>query len=91
MIERYLRGTLYTKQDTKMKDTTNRTATIKKLIKIELEKCNDKAWPHVCEMKTTQEGYQRIEKMIINYAANEGMPIGSAIALIEQEFTHAKK
>jgi hypothetical protein len=42
-------------------------------------------------MKSTSKGYNRLEKMIIDYAANEGMPIGSAIALIEQEFTHTKR
>lgn len=91
MIERYLRGTLYEKNDKIMEQNTDRAATMQKLIRIELQKCNSKLWPNVCEMKTTQEGYNRIEKMVIDYAANEGMPIGSALALIEQEFTHAKR
>ncbi len=91
MIERYLRGTLYEKTDKTMKQDTDRYSKMQKLIKIELEKCNAKLWPNVCEMKTTTKGYEQLEKMIIEYAANEGMPIGSAIAQIEQEFAHAQE
>ena len=39
-------------------------------------------------MQSTPKGYARIEEMIIRYVAKEGMPIGSAIALIEQELAH---
>ena len=88
MIERYLKGSNYKKDQTHQGQDTDRITMMKKLIKIELEKCNSKLWPNVCEMKTTPEGYKRIENMVMDYAANEGMPIGSALALIEQEFTH---
>ncbi|HEY9084059.1 MAG TPA: hypothetical protein VIN73_12045 [Vicingaceae bacterium] len=39
-------------------------------------------------MQSTEKGYARIEEMIIRYAAKEAMPIGAAIALIEQELAH---
>ncbi len=61
---------------------------LKKLIKLELKDCDSGRWPNVCEMQSTAEGYQRIEEAIIRYVAKEGMPIGSAIALIEQEMAH---
>ena len=61
---------------------------LKELIREELKDCDDKKWPYVCEMQSTEKGYARIEEMIIRYAAKEAMPIGSAIALIEQELAH---
>ena len=62
---------------------------LKKLIHIELGKCDQhNYWPKICELRTTQRGLQKIEDMVIRYAAEEGMPIGSALALIEQELAH---
>lgn len=100
MVLRYLNGngvTYYPDKQERpvqnnedMKSDRERITTIKKLIKIELSRCNPHLWPNVCELQGTQEGYRRIEEMVIRYAADEGMPIGSAIALIEQEFAHAK-
>ncbi len=62
---------------------------LKKLIKLELKDCDGSRWPHVCEMQSTEKGYLRIEEMIIRYVARERMPIGSAVALIEQEMSHS--
>lgn len=61
---------------------------LKKLIQLELQECDSNKWQYVCEMQSTSKGYARIEEMIIRYIAKEGMPIGSAIALIEQELAH---
>jgi len=61
---------------------------IKKVLSIELKDCNKKLWPKVCELQSTPEGYQRIEEMVITYAAKEAMPIDAALALIEQELDH---
>lgn len=61
---------------------------LKRLIKAELDDCNYKLWPNVCSMQSTTTGYARIEEMIIRLVAKEAMPIGSAIALIEQELSH---
>lgn len=61
---------------------------LQKLIKLELQDCNAELWPFVCEMQSTEKGYARIEETIIRLVAKEAMPIGSAIALIEQEMTH---
>lgn len=74
-----------------MKKTTNNLNELKELIKEELKDCDDNKWPHVCEMQSTEKGYARIEEMIIRYVAKEAMPIGSAIALIEQELAHQEK
>ncbi len=64
---------------------------LKELIKEELKDCDANKWPFVCEMQSTEKGYARIEEMIIRYVAKEAMPIGSAIALIEQEFAHQER
>lgn len=61
---------------------------MRKLIKIELDKCSEKLWAQVCEMKTTPIGYERLEKMILERVANEAIPISTAIALIEHELSH---
>ena len=61
---------------------------LRKLIKIELQDCNVELWPFVCEMQSTEKGYARVEETIIDLVAKEAMPIGSAIALIEQEMAH---
>ena len=61
---------------------------LKKLIRLELSECNAEKWPNTCALQSTSEGYARVEAMIIRHVAKEGMPIGSAIAFIEQELTH---
>lgn len=64
---------------------------LKKAIAEELGNCNPKLWAEICELRTTEEGYAKIERMVVHYVATEGMPIGSALALIEQELEHIKK
>ena len=64
---------------------------LQKLLKIELEDCNAEQWPFVCEMQSTEKGYARIEEMVIRLVAEEAMPIGSAIALMEQEMAHEQR
>ena len=61
---------------------------LKKLIRIELADCNEEIWPKVCAMQNTPVGYARLEEWIIRYVAKEAMPIGAAIAHLEQELTH---
>jgi hypothetical protein len=61
---------------------------LKQLINEELKDCNRFLWPKVCEMQSTDKGRAKLEDMIIRYVAEEGMQIGSAIALIEQELSH---
>ncbi|MFY0689122.1 MAG: hypothetical protein JXQ90_18275 [Cyclobacteriaceae bacterium] len=62
---------------------------LKKLIKIEMAKCDPDLWPKVCALQSTEEGYQKIESMIIQLAIKEAMPIGSVIALVEQDLSHS--
>jgi len=61
---------------------------LKELIDKELLDCNHVLWPKVCEMQSTEKGKAKLQEMIIRYVAEEAMPIGSAIALIEQELAH---
>lgn len=76
-----------TSNDSDMK-TNSSINELKKLIQLELQECDSNKWQYVCEMQSTPKGYAGIEEMIIRYVAKEGMPIGSAIALIEQELAH---
>ncbi|MCB9448661.1 MAG: hypothetical protein H6585_09990 [Flavobacteriales bacterium] len=71
-----------------MANDSNKINELKQLIKIELDTCSSRMWPHVCQLKQTPEGYKRIEDMVIRLVAKEAMLVGSAIALIEQEFSH---
>ncbi len=93
MITRYLKGngTTYHKKENNMATANDNIKELRKLIKVELLDCDPKKWPFVCEMQSTEKGYARIEEMIIRYVAKEAMPIGSSIALIEQEFTHQER
>ena len=64
------------------------TDELKKLIHLELKECDPDKWKYVCQMQGTPKGKARLEEMIIRYVAKEGMPIGSAMAFIEQEIAH---
>lgn len=98
MISNYLVGSgiLYNKSKTDinklnlqaMANDNNQIEELKKLIGDELKECSRFLWPKVCEMQSTEKGKAKLEEMIIRYVAEEGMQIGSAIALIEQELSH---
>lgn len=99
MISNYLVGSgiLYNKSKTDssklnlqaMANNNNEIEELKQLIEEELKECNHLLWPRVCEMQSTEKGKAKLEEMIIrSIADNEGMGIGSAIALIEQELGH---
>lgn len=61
---------------------------LKDFISDELGECDYKLWPKVCELQSTELGKVKLTEMVIRYIAEEGMEIGSAIALIEQELAH---
>ena len=63
---------------------------LKALIKEELATCNHKSFPKVCDLQSTENGYDRVENMIVVLVAKEAMPIGAAIAHIEQELSHSE-
>lgn len=63
---------------------------LKRLIRLELTDCNSEDWPELCGIQSTPAGYRRIESAIIQLALEEAMPVGAAIAQLEQEFTHSK-
>lgn len=64
---------------------------LKMAIEEELKNCDSDLWPITCKLRSSEAGYKKIEKMIIGYVVKEAMPIGAAIALIEQELQHLKK
>ena len=97
MINNYLLGSglLYTKKQQIKHLNLQTMATdqdlikeLKALIGEELKDCNHVLWPKVCEMQSTEKGRERLDNMIISMIASEGMDIGSAIALVEQELAH---
>lgn len=98
MISNYLMGSgiLYNKIKTEvtplkmqaMANDNNQIEELKTLINDELKECSRFLWPKVCEMQSTEKGKTKLDEMIIRYVAEEGMSIGSAIALIEQELSH---
>ena len=61
---------------------------LRRLIRLELDRCRGDLWPNVCRLKQSEDGYRRIEDQVINLAKTEGMPVGSAIALLEQDLAH---
>ena len=63
---------------------------LKRLIRLELADCNREDWPELCRIQSTPVGYRRIEAAIVRLALEEAMPVGAAIAQLEQEFTHSK-
>ncbi|MBI3519514.1 MAG: hypothetical protein HY062_09190 [Bacteroidetes bacterium] len=71
-----------------MANDSNKIEELRGLINEELKECSRFLWPRVCEMQSTDKGKNKLEEMIIRYVAEEGMNIGSAIALIEQELSH---
>lgn len=98
MITNYLlgNGILYNKKQNQMEandlkamaSDNEKLKELKLLIRDELKDCNHIIWPQVCQMQSTEKGQAKLEDMIIRYIAEEGMMIGSAIALIEQELSH---
>ena len=62
---------------------------LKEIIAQEMGSCNEGLWPKLCEFRQSTKGYEQIQDKIIRYVAQEGMPIGSAIAFVEQELEHA--
>jgi hypothetical protein len=64
---------------------------LRELITVELKGCAAHHWPHVCKMQETKEGLTKLQDMIIRAIAADGIEIGSAIALIEQDLAHVVK
>jgi len=57
---------------------------LKEHIKAELNMCDAESTPWVCKMKDTD--YKKVEKLVIDRVANEGISINSAIIEIEREY-----
>ena len=63
---------------------------LKKAIQEEIGECDPRVWGKLCQMRSTQKGYQTIENSVIRLVSEEGMPIGSALAFLESELEHEK-
>ena len=61
---------------------------LRRLIRKELSGCNPMLWPEVCRLQSTEVGYKRIEEQIIELALAEAMPVGAAMAQLEQDLSH---
>ena len=61
-------------------------AELRRLIKTQLDMCDHANTPTVCKMIATDDGYKKVEEMIIRRVAEQGDTIGQAIVEIEKEF-----
>lgn len=55
-------------------------------IKKQLQRCDGQATPHVCAAIQSLEGYQKVEKQIIDLVIGQQLTPASAIAQIEMEW-----
>lgn len=69
-----------------METSNDKIKELRSLIKAQLEMCDHANTPTVCKMKSTTEGYNSVEEMIIRRVAEQGDTIGQAIIEIEKEF-----
>jgi hypothetical protein len=56
---------------------------VKKLIKDNLEFCNEKSTPYLCRFKETKEGYENIEEFVIKAFFDTNMTISDALSMKE--------
>ena len=63
---------------------------LSRLIDKELSKCSSQHWPEICRLSATEAGRAEVIRRITLLALEEGMPPSSAMALLEQDFSHAQ-
>jgi hypothetical protein len=56
---------------------------LKKLIKDNLEFCDAKSTPYICEYKQTERGYKDIEQFVIKAFFETDMSVSDALAMKE--------
>lgn len=54
-------------------------------IRLELDQCNSLDTPHVCANISSEEGYRKTEKLIMEKVMTSRLTIGEAIVQIENE------
>lgn len=71
-----------------MEDRNQDLASLARLTEVELADCGPENWPHLCRLKSTPEGLEKIKSHVLRLCESEGIPVGTALALLEQDFTH---
>lgn len=59
------------------------TKKLREEIRIHLDECNSTATPKICAEITTEEGYKKIEGMIISFMIKNRLAVGASIGQIE--------
>lgn len=59
---------------------------LKALIRNHLNECDNVNLPTICEMKSTKEGYEKLEQNVINRIGEQGLTLGQALIQIEKEY-----
>jgi|TARA_R110000744_G_C19335732_1_gene559000 hypothetical protein len=58
---------------------------MKSVIAKYLQECDSSITPYVCEMQSTQKGYNEIEQFVLNLMVIENYTIGRAIMIKERQ------
>lgn len=61
---------------------------LRELIRLSLEYCDPIESPAVCDMKSTPEGYKKLEEDILDRAIKGGFTVSQAIIQIEKEYNN---
>ena len=56
----------------------------KKTIALYLTKCDETATPYVCKLKSTPEGYHKVEQFVLKMVARDRYLVGEAIVYMER-------
>lgn len=65
------------------KDRKTLMVELKKLIKDNLEFCNEKSTPYLCEYKQSKKGYKEIEQFVIKAFFDTEMSVSDALVMKE--------
>lgn len=57
----------------------------KKILAQYLKYCNEKRTPYVCQLKSTPEGYKKVEDFVLRVSIMGGNKIGFAIMELERQ------
>lgn len=72
------------------KSATEFTQKIRLAINTALHNCLRSATPNVCALAETKEGYEQLEKQIIQLCVQQGITPAQAIPLIESEYNNGE-
>lgn len=69
-----------------METAEEKLSELRRLIKVQLEMCDNANTPTICKMIADKDGYAKVEEMIIRRVAEQADTIGQAIIEVEKEF-----